>query len=106
MSPNPFEYKNSANTFEVNDNAITSLTVFPNPVNSQLSFNITAPSSGNGSLLIYDILGRLLYSKEVTLDEGYQTLEIPVADLPNGSYQMLLKSNEKNWVASFIKSSH
>ncbi|MEO6166132.1 MAG: T9SS type A sorting domain-containing protein [Chitinophagales bacterium] len=106
ISPIPFVLKESGNTFSASEQAITSLQVFPNPAADQLSFNITAPSAGNGSLMIYDMLGRLRYSKEVSLDEGYQTMNIPVMDLPNGSYQMLLKSINKNWVASFIKSGH
>ncbi|MBK9732209.1 MAG: SBBP repeat-containing protein [Chitinophagaceae bacterium] len=95
--------KLSGNYFETDKPELLTLTVFPNPADAQLSFSLTSPSSGNSTLIIYDLLGRIMSTKEIALTEGYQSLQIPLAGLPKGSYKLLLKSNEKNWVAGFIK---
>ncbi|MBX7107054.1 MAG: hypothetical protein K1X61_00250 [Chitinophagales bacterium] len=88
---------------QAGENAISELTIFPNPVTEQLSFSINTLAEEHGTLFIYDMLGRLCYSNDLMLDEGYQIMHVPVAELPAGSYRLLLKSHQATRVSSFIK---
>lgn len=101
-----FSKASGDDNFSEQEAPLSKINVYPNPVTDELSFGFSAPSPVNGSLLIYDMLGRLCYTEEVELEEGYQTRQINVSNLPDGSYQLLLKSREKNWVASFLKAAN
>ncbi|MBP9883320.1 MAG: T9SS type A sorting domain-containing protein [Chitinophagales bacterium] len=97
-----FETKSGENMVTTAE-TMSSVKVFPNPATDHLTFNITTAKPGNASILIYDMLGRLLFSNELLLDDGYQQIDIPINNLPEGSYRLLLKSSEKNWISTFIK---
>ena len=82
------------------DNTIS---VYPNPAAEQLTINITTSQSSAGTLLIYDLLGRLHVSNELLLEEGYQSLNVSLKDLPEGNYRILLRSSMQQWGATFLK---
>ncbi|HEX3080598.1 MAG TPA: T9SS type A sorting domain-containing protein, partial [Puia sp.] len=79
------------------------LKVFPNPASENLSFSVSALASGSASLIVFDMVGRIVKTESLNLEEGFQTIELPVMNLPSGMYKMVLKSNEKSWVANFVK---
>lgn len=104
QSSSVFDLEAGANKNLNTENAFSTMTVFPNPVAEQLSFSINALAEEQGTIMVYDMLGRLCFSKEILVDEGFQTIQVPVSSLPDGSYRLVLKSHEKNRVSSFIKS--
>jgi hypothetical protein len=97
-----FEMKSGENMVSTTE-TMSTVNVFPNPATDHLSFNITTAKPGNAAILIYDMLGRLLFSNELLLDDGYQQIDIPINYLPEGSFRLMLKSSEKNWISTFIK---
>ncbi len=97
-----FENK-SGEQFVSAEEMMSAVQVFPNPATSQLTFNLTTAKAGSATLLIYDMLGRLCLHYELLLEDGYQQVDVPIDGLPEGSYRILLKNNEKNWVSTFIK---
>lgn len=97
-----FEMKSNENMV-TSETTLSAITVYPNPATDHLTFNITTAKTGTAAILIYDMLGRLLYNNELLLDDGYQQIDVPINNLPEGSYRLLLKSSEKNWLSTFIK---
>ena len=52
---------------------------------------------------IYDLAGRLVLAQEFTLVAGFQNIDLPVADLPQGSYALTVRTPEKTLTANFVK---
>ena len=63
----------------------TSITVYPNPVSSELNLRAVNGSLERGTVQVYDMAGHLLRSQQV---KGVETVSLNVADLPNATYLM------------------
>ncbi len=67
------------------------LAVYPNPSSGNFFVNIAAPSAGNGSLQITDMLGHLIEDQVLNVVEGMNTFEFNLdAGLPTGLYNVTL----------------
>ena len=65
-----------------------SFTPFPNPCNSFVNLSIKLPRASTVSISFYDIVGRLVYQPNVSLQlaAGYSTIGIDVSNLQVGIY--------------------
>jgi hypothetical protein len=63
---------------------------FPNPANT--SFSMAVSKAGNATIRVYNLLGALCFETAVNGNE-LQEVQIPVADLNNGLYQVVCTSN-------------
>ncbi len=68
---------------------ITSFSVYPNPSNGDLNISLTR-SLGEGSISIYDINGREVYSQKASL-EG--TVNVQAGGLASGIYLLQVRSD-------------
>ncbi|MCB9045100.1 MAG: T9SS type A sorting domain-containing protein [Chitinophagales bacterium] len=76
----------------------TKIKVFPNPAADRVFVN-TSDMPGEGiSLSLFDVLGRVLYQQDITLNEGNSTSAINLSGLPSGTYRIVitLDSNEQH----------
>lgn len=77
--------------------AFAGLRGFPNPCTSSLTLSYTLPASGEVSLDIINSLGVTVVSENAGLmASGYHTLNVNVADLPQGIYQATLTLRNGN----------
>lgn len=60
--------------------------VSPNPANGLTSIFFEKKESGQIRLRLLDGTGRVVFSQKMTIDEGNQSLEIPLENLPRGLY--------------------
>ncbi len=90
-------------TGQVINTVKTKLKTYPNPTNdnTNLSFNLT--SSGEVSVNVYSITGRLVKSITKNMSSGANTLPIDCEDLPNGTYIIKFISGKQNESVKFIK---
>ncbi|MEI6852229.1 MAG: T9SS type A sorting domain-containing protein, partial [Bacteroidota bacterium] len=80
-----------------NDNAATSLQVFPNPFVEQINLEISAMESSTCDWSIYDMNGKQVMNGNQDLMEGNNTLNIDAATLAKGVYMLnALINNEKH----------
>jgi hypothetical protein len=79
------------------------LFVFPNPAHDHLSVNFLSNEYDATDIIIYDLLNRVVYHSTTDLGEGYQQLQIPIADLENGAYQLVISNHHKFWSKGFVK---
>ena len=86
---------NSSNDFK--------LTLFPNPTDNILNIKYNISQSGNGTLLIYDVLGKLVFSENISTTSGINILTIPVAELSSGYYRIKLETGGMNASTPFVK---
>ncbi|MBK7108401.1 MAG: S8 family peptidase [Bacteroidetes bacterium] len=75
--------------------------LFPIPANTYLQLNTNAVLNNNSTIAIYNMQGQLIQKISTT---DINTLQIPVANFPEGIYQLLLTDNSGNTIAnkSFI----
>lgn len=64
--------------------------VFPNPTEDLLKLRWQSRQEGLTLVRLFDQNGRLLLTREWTTMEGANQQELPIADLPNGIYELVL----------------
>lgn len=83
-----------------NDEAIE---VWPNPASNRLTVSFDSPSNGNYSIIAYDILGReMLEVEQIANGIKRQTLDLYLANLPNGVYTLKINSGGKTIHGQFV----
>jgi hypothetical protein len=76
----------------------TGIDIYPNPFNSQFTLTITASEAENASLVIRNITGQTVHSRNLTVNRGNNT--IVLSDLPNlgkGTYYVQVHSGRFNY---------
>ena len=70
------------------------LSVAPNPTKEKINLQIQAPDNANLQVFVYDISGRLMYSKQTAIIKGVSNINIPGAEKwPAGVYTITAKSS-------------
>ncbi|MFT3845096.1 MAG: M14 family zinc carboxypeptidase [Lacibacter sp.] len=87
--------------FNTNNNVI----IYPNPVNSsEAALQFTAAAQGSAQLSITDMTGRVLLLKNVTVQEGANTIVLDKMDkLQAGSYFVRVTGTSVNIKTKFVK---
>jgi len=65
---------------------ILEMTVYPNPTTDRATLTMEAAASGEGVLQLFDLAGKLLYSRKLEPVEMEQSLEIDLTPYPSGCY--------------------
>ncbi len=79
------------------------LFVSPNPAKDILQVQTGNNISGNASLLIIDVSGRILYKKEVILQQGSNTVPVNISLLNPGMYIVRLVNDGNSYIKQFVK---
>jgi hypothetical protein len=66
--------------------AFTLNTLFPNPTKDKLTVSIQSPNTGNVSLIVADVTGKIIKRQTVSIVEGDNIIVVDVAALPSGTY--------------------
>ncbi len=80
---------------------ITSL--WPNPVQSNASFTITAARAGKVMLSIYDLSGKQISEWQAAVTGGNNTIQLFTDRLAKGTYHIIAKNGTARSVLRFIK---
>ena len=75
-------------TMPIRENGITS--IYPNPARDQINADLYLLQSGTYVFTMVDVLGHVVYEKQMTLDAGTQTLTFDVSPFSNGIYMLNL----------------
>lgn len=67
------------------------LNIFPNPANTYANFEVIGARSQMAEVHLFDIAGRLIKRFELDLSDGFAREEIPVMDLPSGTYLLIVR---------------
>ncbi|MAD97384.1 MAG: hypothetical protein CMB99_08670 [Flavobacteriaceae bacterium] len=70
--------------------------VYPNPSNGTFTTNIESAENGSGTIVIYNVIGKVLYSRQVDLNQGNNTLQMNLKLSP-GIVLMKVLSNTKDY---------
>jgi hypothetical protein len=58
--------------------------VFPNPAKDQINFHFSSEYAGAATAEIIDHIGRTVYKKSITINDGYNQKQIKLPSLPSG----------------------
>ncbi len=79
------------------------LFISPNPAKDILQVQTGNGITGNSSLMIIDASGRVLYKKEMILQQGSNTVPVNISLLSPGMYIVRLVNGKNSFVKQFIK---
>lgn len=84
-----------------NNNAEDALSVYPNPVRTDLTITLQPEVRGKVVLKLYNVAGRLMKIEEVMVgDAGYK---LDMSGMQAGSYVLVVEGNGISWKKSIIK---
>jgi hypothetical protein len=75
-----------------------SVNIFPNPSNGQTNLVIDVLHSGNANITVLNALGQVVYTKQMSLDAGTNSLQIDVKEFACGIYNVLVDTGSGSTV--------
>ncbi len=79
------------------------LIIFPTPTKNVLNIQTTNFISGKATILITDVVGKLVMKKEITLFNGNNSFPLDVLGLKSGLYHIRLNTNDNSYTKQFVK---
>lgn len=76
--------------------------VFPNPTDDKLYVNFGASQSSTAKLKIINMLGQVLYESDEALERGVNLIELSLANVPAGTYQIILYTGNQIYSNSIL----
>jgi len=77
--------------------------VYPNPASDVLNITLTLPQAGKATLELYDLTGRLVFSKHIQISSpGEFTDQLDVSGLANGVYTLRARQNSAEAAAPMV----
>ena len=79
------------------------ISIYPNPVQSEMSIDMYAENAGKGTLTVYDLNGAVVYTKTIGISKGSNTFKADLSGLAKGSYTAKLVTVEGSFVKKFVR---
>jgi hypothetical protein len=76
----------------------SNVSIFPNPANNETTLKIKSDNSINSSIKILNVIGQIVYTKQIALNPGTNNFKIDTKDLSTGIYMVIVES-EKNSIS-------
>lgn len=86
-----------------NANSTTDLQLFPNPARAVLQVQLPSAQKEMIKLCITDASGKLLHQQSIQLQEGNNTISLPVVQLAKGMYYLSVENSNGKQSTSFLK---
>ncbi len=80
-----------------------SLSIYPNPISSEASFDFFAKEEGQYKLNIYEITGKIVYSSNIMAPEGNNTFTLNMDTYTTGKYIVQIISPSQEIITTSIK---
>jgi len=84
-------------------NKTSLVNIYPNPVNNSATVNINTTQSTNAQMTIVSVAGQLIYTQNISLNAGQNTVNINTSSLEKGTYILKITQNKQVTVKRFIK---
>jgi hypothetical protein len=90
---NTVKYVNTASVFDAFTVSTLSSSNYPNPASDNINIVFSAPGDEKTTVTIFDITGKVMFTKEFATNFGENNLNISLSDLSNGTYFYELNNN-------------
>lgn len=96
---------NYSNVVVVNLGERQSILLYPNPTKDNLNIQITNSSNSSiaNTINIIDYLGKVVFTKKITINTGTQNVELNTSNLPSANYVVVVKNEVEFKTLKFIK---
>jgi hypothetical protein len=99
-----FSYSNNINIPLIEAVVNNFNNIYPNPTESILNIEIQATESYDTKVIVYDLLGKKLFEKQVSIDKGLNTFQFDFSQLSKSTYLIQFADKVgKLHIAKFIK---
>lgn len=88
------EWMNEALKINIDPLEAYEFSIFPNPTKEGFTIRLNANAASTTQLQIVDLLGRLHFEKEISIEEGEQVIPVDTKALSNGTYIVHLFNDE------------
>lgn len=78
------------------------VSLFPNPAATSLTINFFTPTQENSSIQVYDMLGKVVATKTINSQEGFNAQDLDISGLNNGVYFLKMTQSDKSLVKKFV----
>lgn len=100
---NDGKYKNSEVRIITIKSGISQITLLPNPASDKAMLQITTSSNSSVYVTITDMNGRRVHKQMGTLNRGFNTIDLPVANtLSSGTYFVTIKIKNESYTQKLI----
>jgi hypothetical protein len=82
--------------------SLEGLNLFPNPANTSLTVNYFTPSMENTSIEVYDMMGQVVNSINVSGNQGLNSRELDLTSMSNGVYFLKVTQNNNTLTKKFV----
>lgn len=79
------------------------VSMFPNPVTSELNLNVDLDEAFDGQLTISNTVGQVMLQQNITQYNNLENYQIDVNSLPKGLYFITISNNDYRYTSRFIK---
>ena len=89
----------------IKSNKLILKSIYPNPVKDCMTISVIAPKAENAILLINDIAGRVVVTKNLILKEGNNNLELNISSITSGQYfaKLIVTGGRETVIEKFVK---
>jgi GEVED domain/Secretion system C-terminal sorting domain len=87
----------------VRNEGIADVSIYPNPVNNEMTLTIDADKAETGALVISDVTGKVVATRTITVAQGNNKLPVNTAALASGAYIIKVQLNDDVVVRKFTK---
>ena len=81
-------------TFELNGQTL-SVKIFPNPTADNVNIQFDSPESFDAQIVVSDLIGRQMMSKNVSILRGSNAVELDASVLNHGIYFVQMRDNKR-----------
>jgi hypothetical protein len=86
----------------IDENSDLKLTIYPNPISSDKALTITGLKTVWSTVIITDMLGKVVYREALNQHENIQTKEIDISPLKRGMYIIQFEKKEESIANKFV----
>ena len=101
---NPLNDEGYKGVKDVGVSADIGLLIFPNPSNSEVSIVLPLGKNHEGTLLVYGITGKVLFSEKIKGDTSLKTFNMDISQFKSGIYMINFTSEQDSYTQKMVVS--
>lgn len=76
------------------DNTLSAMKLYPNPANNNVNVEVASTENTNGLMTITNLMGQVVSSQSVALNNGNNLVNVNISNLTSGIYMLSIKTNK------------
>ena len=77
----------------INNRDISGMKMYPNPAKDLVNITFSAKNAESGVVSVMNLMGQIVYTANLEVNEGNNMITVPVKQLTSGVYMVTLQTN-------------